>query len=333
MWGLSPSDNNSQINAYKIAQGITNPCAGTEGGGPDAIDIVTTNQNFLGYPTYIVICPDKSIFFDVCWPPSSASCFDPYIEDCGALSLTANFSSSATDICQFDEVLFQDESVGAVTTWLWTFEGGIPETSTEQNPSVTYELTGTFDVTLEVSDGSSSNTLFIENYIDVQMTPPTMLQPFDDVCLTDPAFELTGGSPIGGTYSGTGVDNGWFDPGVAGLGTHTITYTYAAANGCENFDEQTILVDACTGIHPNEDETFSLYPNPTTGRFEIRSDLAGPTIISVYNLLGVEVYRINGQNDPSEAWTIDLSNLPTGLYLVRVESGSNESVQKVRINK
>jgi len=50
MWGLSPSDGNASIDAYKIAQGITNPCAGTDGGGPDAIDIVIQGQNFIGDP-------------------------------------------------------------------------------------------------------------------------------------------------------------------------------------------------------------------------------------------------------------------------------------------
>jgi hypothetical protein len=46
------------------------------------------------------------------------------------------------------------------------------------------------------------------------------------VCLDDPAFELTGATPEGGTYSGMGVINGWFDPAIAGVGFHTITYTY-----------------------------------------------------------------------------------------------------------
>ncbi|NQX78269.1 M36 family metallopeptidase [Gilvibacter sp.] len=52
-----------------------------------------------------------------------------------------------------------------------------------------------------------------------------------DVCSTEEAFEVTGaGSPIGGVYSGPGVtDNGdgltyTFDPAVAGVGVHTITY-------------------------------------------------------------------------------------------------------------
>jgi len=46
-------------------------------------------------------------------------------------------------------------------------------------------------------------------------------------CISSPPFALTGGLPIGGTYSGTGVSNGIFSPAVAGLGTHTITYSYS----------------------------------------------------------------------------------------------------------
>ncbi|GAB3877751.1 hypothetical protein GCM10028824_38390 [Hymenobacter segetis] len=38
------------------------------------------------------------------------------------------------------------------------------------------------------------------------------------------------GTPAGGTFSGPGVANGFFDPMVAGAGTHTLTYTYF--NGC-----------------------------------------------------------------------------------------------------
>lgn len=51
------------------------------------------------------------------------------------------------------------------------------------------------------------------------------LAPFGNVCSNTLPFSLTGGSPIGGTYSGTGVSAGKFDPTVAGPGTFTITYS------------------------------------------------------------------------------------------------------------
>ncbi len=43
---------------------------------------------------------------------------------------------------------------------------------------------------------------------------------------------LTGATPAGGTYSGAGVAGNFFNPSVAGVGTHTITYTHTHPNGC-----------------------------------------------------------------------------------------------------
>ena len=70
----------------------------------------------------------------------------------------------------------------------------------------------------------------------------TNLLSFEDICGVDaPAFDLTGGIPSGGVYSGVGVSDGVFDPLSAGLGTHTITYTYSYA-GCTVTDSETITV-------------------------------------------------------------------------------------------
>ena len=44
------------------------------------------------------------------------------------------------------------------------------------------------------------------------------------VCANAQAFELSGAKPENGTYSGKGVENGIFDPTVAGIGEHIITY-------------------------------------------------------------------------------------------------------------
>ncbi len=71
----------------------------------------------------------------------------------GSLALSANFTSDVTSVCTGSTVSFTDLSTSA-TSWLWTFEGGTPATSTDRNPVVTYNNTGVFDVTLEVGDGS-----------------------------------------------------------------------------------------------------------------------------------------------------------------------------------
>ncbi|MBN3035109.1 MAG: redoxin domain-containing protein [Bacteroidales bacterium] len=115
MWGLSPQDNNTQINNYKTQYGITNPCAGNQGGGPAAINIVKEGQVFLGYPTYCIVCPDRTLYFDICYPPSVA-CFNPYFSNCEQTVCIAGFSADQTEICQEEGVHFLDESVGNITS-------------------------------------------------------------------------------------------------------------------------------------------------------------------------------------------------------------------------
>ena len=79
--GLSPYDNNQQINNFKAQYGLQFPCAGPEGSAPDAIQIIIDDNPFFGYPSYNVICPDKKLNFSICFPPTP-DCFDPYFESC-----------------------------------------------------------------------------------------------------------------------------------------------------------------------------------------------------------------------------------------------------------
>jgi hypothetical protein len=86
-WGVSsdPYDTNPVIDSYKTAYNITNPCAGPAGGGMSAHNTIIAGQNFLGWPTYCVICPDRNMFFDPVYPPTVTG-FDPFFEQCAAVT-------------------------------------------------------------------------------------------------------------------------------------------------------------------------------------------------------------------------------------------------------
>ncbi|WP_109098287.1 PKD domain-containing protein [Aquimarina sp. AU58] len=79
----------------------------------------------------------------------------------------AAFTSDVTEIIEGNTVAFTDQSTNA-GQWLWTFPGGTPETSTEQNPVVQYDTSGTYSVTLEVSNSDSTNSITKENFIHVK---------------------------------------------------------------------------------------------------------------------------------------------------------------------
>ena len=82
-------------------------------------------------------------------------------------TLAANFVGYPTSINVGQNVGFYDFSTGGITSWEWTFEGGNPSTSTEQNPVVFYDTPGAFDVTLIVGDGINTNTMTKTDYITV----------------------------------------------------------------------------------------------------------------------------------------------------------------------
>lgn len=60
----------------------------------------------------------------------------------------------------------------------WIFEGGNPATSTLQNPNVTYSQAGKYDVTLIVSNSFGSDTLVMNDYIEVVPTQAPIKGPY-----------------------------------------------------------------------------------------------------------------------------------------------------------
>ncbi|MBO4814143.1 MAG: PKD domain-containing protein [Muribaculaceae bacterium] len=76
------------------------------------------------------------------------------------------------NISEGESVHFRDLSTGNVTSWNWTFEGGTPATSTEQNPVVTYNRSGSYAVTLTVGDGTATDTKTRNAYVIVHAEAP-----------------------------------------------------------------------------------------------------------------------------------------------------------------
>ncbi|MFM7106628.1 MAG: MopE-related protein [Flavobacteriales bacterium] len=81
--------------------------------------------------------------------------------------VVASFSASQTSICAGQTVQFSSTSSGNPTSYSWSFPGGTPSTSTNQNVAVTYAQSGTYSVTLTASNANSSDTENINNYITV----------------------------------------------------------------------------------------------------------------------------------------------------------------------
>ena len=77
----------------------------------------------------------------------------------------------------------------------------------------------------------------------VNALPNVTFSALNNVCNGLAAFNLAGGNPQGGAYSGIGVTGGnLFNPAVSGPGIFSITYTYTDSNNCVNNAVQSLAV-------------------------------------------------------------------------------------------
>jgi PKD repeat protein len=84
---------------------------------------------------------------------------------------TAAFTASGTAVCAGSSVTFTSTSTGSPTSYSWSFTGGSPTASSSQNPTVTYNTPGTYNVALTVSNANGNNTSTQTNYITVYARP------------------------------------------------------------------------------------------------------------------------------------------------------------------
>jgi hypothetical protein len=150
----------------------------------------------------------------------------------------------------------------------------------------------------------------------------------NSVCSTDGTVILSG-APNGGLFSGPGVNGYSFQPPVAGVGTHVISYLYTDTNNCNFATAISIVVDACAGIEEVSGSSFGLFPNPSQGVVNV---LLGPgtSVVTVYNALGERVLSATlneGQH------TLDLASQTPGVYMVRVQGEQGVSTKRVFLSK
>jgi hypothetical protein len=189
---------------------------------------------------------------------------------------------------------------------------GTGVTGTDFNPaSGTQTITYTFTDANGCADDAST-TITVNQAPTVAFTSPV-----SNMCLNHAPLALSGGTPAGGMYSGTGVTGGNFSPATAGAGNHVITYSFTDANGCDGQATFTINVSACLGLAENGQEFgLEVYPNPTNGKFT--ASVSSGKDFSIVNVVDVQGKEISFGSSKASATTtdVDLTNQVPGLYFV-----------------
>ena len=127
-------------------------------------------------------------------------------------------------------------------SWTW-YEGNCGGAAIGTGTSIIVTPNASTMYYVRATGGSCGNTSCASLLVNIY-TNSVYLVPFDTLCMdaNSSGLTLTGGIPTGGVYSGVGVSNGIFDPNAAGVGTHSITYTYTNSFGCIDSVAENLVV-------------------------------------------------------------------------------------------
>ena len=117
---------------------------------------------------------------------------------------------------------------------------------------------GTFNFTYSFGSGNC----LTDDDVDVTINDlPLVNAGVDFAVCVDAGLQTLIGSPLGGTWSGPAVtSSGDFDPSIAGVGVHTLYYSYTDANTCENIDSLIATVNPLPIVDAGNDTTLCNQP-------------------------------------------------------------------------
>ncbi len=243
------------------------------------------------------------------------------------------FSYSAHDGCAPFQVQFIDQSQNNPTSWLWTFEGGDPATSSQQNPLVTYNTPGQYFVSLLVQNAQGSDVLVLDDLIQVSGAPDATFnhtQTENVVSLEYPGIDY---DSLKWSFGDGRTDNS-LNP--------TVEYSVSG-----QYQISLIVYNACgtdtTSLWVTIDITATHDPAQLPGNWQVRPNPV-TDILTLYGepvtegKMEVILRDIDGKTVRRDVWShghgvatkqIPVDHLPAGLYLIELRDHHVSSFLRV----
>lgn len=234
----------------------------------------------------------------------------------------ASFTTASQSICQLDCINFASTSAYA-TSWQWSFPGGIPSTSTDENPQgICFLNTGTYDVTLIATNGFSSDTLVMPGYLAVNQlpSPPVIFESNDTLyCMPDQFYTAYQWYDTTGLISG--ATNNYYVPPVSGL----YGISVYNAQGCEAASAYPIILKISDPVLHDA----GTYPNPAHEKLYVRNRFSsGEATVTITTIKGEKVITAIVHSSMTSDSEIDIRNLSPGMYFVRFQNQEQSFVKR-----
>jgi hypothetical protein len=224
----------------------------------------------------------------------------------------ALFNTPDNHICPGTCTDFTNLSVNGVT-YLWSFPGANPSTSTDVNPTnICYNSPGSYTVALITTNANGSDTLTMNNFITVYPNPP----PQGIAQSGDTLYANQGANSYQWYYGGNLIPGAteYYYVAQAG-GDYNVVAT--DANGCE---VEAAIFDVVAALPYLDDAGIQLlYPNPVRDQLTVNFMGTGITqeaSVVILTVLGLEAIHV----PPAAAGkvNIDVSGLSKGMYFIQI---------------
>ncbi|MFH2144015.1 MAG: PKD domain-containing protein [Bacteroidota bacterium] len=245
----------------------------------------------------------------------------------------ASFSANNLTICEGENIQFINSTTNALN-YYWEFEGGNPAFSTDETPSVTYSLSGNFDVSLIAFGTNGSDTIFMTDYITVNENAIANFSAIDTIIYLPNAIAIFSNNSLEASSYFWSFGNGM---------TSTDQNPYCIYNQIGDYTVQLIATNSLCGddtliiedfIHVlngtftinNSNKDFSLYPNPFNEFLFIKG----------YNVVEIKIYDISGcmihseffMDNKSNNHILNLNHLEKGSYILQIKYSDNSLIHQ-----
>jgi hypothetical protein len=226
----------------------------------------------------------------------------------------ASFSNPFVDagpnqlICPNTTITLNGTGTASTYNWLGEVENGVPFIPT----------TGMYYVIGSNSSGcTAKDSLFIDFFAVESITYTEIV---DQISQGSLPINLTEGIPSGGTYSGNGVIGTSFHPGLAGVGTHVITYSVPDDFGCIQTATSTISVFTSASLSEEIESSIKIYTNPSNQFLNVEAK--GMTNGRIISLDGKYIYEAT-KND---FFNFDVTELTPSIYLLEIKFSNGQTI-------
>lgn len=295
----------------------------TTSGGIDSIYVNQSAQFFMNGGIHVIFFVDPADLSITGGIPTQNSCTSLQIDYSTApangcvLTVNAAFAASDSSVCTGNCIDFESLSTNA-TTWQWQFPGANPASSSAENPeSICYMVPGNYNVTLITGNGSVSDTLTLEGFIEASPPPaPPALSQNEDTLFATEGYESYQWYFEGDLISG--ATSYFYVATQSGIYSVSVT----SFKGCGSASAEISFVFTGMPYPAVNAYTLSVFPNPAVSGLNIRvtakTNMKG--ILSIMDGMGRKIYAMDVVIQPgSHVIPLDISWLAAGAYVVTIE--------------